>query len=164
MHLRNLLLPALLLAASGCLAADDGELTKQDALEQSGKADNATDFCADFGWYGDGECDGFCAMPDPDCELDCPDPNDPSVTYVSTQPLCQTILFDCEDDQTPFTDECGCGCIDDPAPECPDPADPAVHYIGDSDQNPAICQVILFDCEDDQTPFTDECGCGCIDS
>ena len=35
----------------------------------NGKADGANDPCREHGWYGDGECDAFCAEPDPDCDL-----------------------------------------------------------------------------------------------
>jgi hypothetical protein len=45
-------------------------------------------------------------------------------------------------------------------PPCQDPLDPMVHYIGTS---PEVCQLIDFDCLDDQTMFSDPCGCGCLD-
>jgi hypothetical protein len=35
----------------------------------NGKADGANDPCLANGWYGDGECDAFCAEPDPDCDV-----------------------------------------------------------------------------------------------
>ncbi len=44
---------------------------KEDAARelQEGKADGTRDLCSFYNWYGDGECDQFCAQPDPDCEL-----------------------------------------------------------------------------------------------
>ena len=43
--------------------------TKADAASatQAGKADFSFDLCARKGWYGDGECDWFCAKRDEDC-------------------------------------------------------------------------------------------------
>ncbi|MBX3276339.1 MAG: hypothetical protein KF729_39160 [Sandaracinaceae bacterium] len=102
------------------------------------------------------------------CEpVACPDPTDPSVHYVAGSDAdpsaCLAILFTCREDQRPFSDECGCGCIDLPPRECPDPTDPRVHYILDSHEDPRVCLPILFGCEEDQRLFSDECGCGCID-
>jgi hypothetical protein len=50
-----------------------GEMSKEDARALGGKADYGSDFCQDFGWYGDDVCDDFCPEPDPDCEIDCDD-------------------------------------------------------------------------------------------
>lgn len=61
---------------AGCGAATDEPdpgITKEQAARMSGKADG-WDYCAWFGWYGDGECDTFCPEPDPDCEA--PRPTD----------------------------------------------------------------------------------------
>ncbi len=43
--------------------------TKDAARAGAGKADGVepVDVCAANGWYGDGECDTFCARPDTDC-------------------------------------------------------------------------------------------------
>ena len=62
----NLLCCLLLLA--GC-ASDTGsaDVTKDEAADLGGGADLGRDFCADYGWYGDAECDTFCPRPDPDC-------------------------------------------------------------------------------------------------
>ena len=44
------------------------EITKEEAAEASGgAADAPIDYCARYEWYGDGECDTFCELPDPDC-------------------------------------------------------------------------------------------------
>lgn len=225
-------LTALALASACTMStpapADPGDdpPTKEEARAHGGKSDGGEDWCILLGWYGDGVCDDFCPRPDPDCGAACPDPSDPSVHYIGNAEECSTILFACADGQTHFTNECGCGCIDDaPAPplppepppacpdpadprvryfldshddpsvclaaviapecspgaeyffseecgcgciepepaECPDPADPRVHYLGDSHENPSYCLAIYFACEEGQTAFSDECGCGCID-
>lgn len=47
-------------------ADDDKEMAAQ--LTHEGKADLfGGDICEQRGWYGDGDCDWFCAEPDPDC-------------------------------------------------------------------------------------------------
>ncbi|MFU8806412.1 MAG: Kazal-type serine protease inhibitor domain-containing protein, partial [Bradymonadaceae bacterium] len=47
-----------------------------------------------------------------DAGTTCPDANDPDVHYISHEPLtCAAAAFICEDTQTMFNDECGCGCI-----------------------------------------------------
>lgn len=96
-------------------------------------------------------------------------------TCSASVPMCEPPAPSCDDI------ECGPGehceleevvCITWPCPpvpvcvanECPDPNDPSVHYIGDSDQDPSICLVVLFACDENQTLFTNECGCGCIDN
>lgn len=153
--------------ATGCTDLESPpEKSEIRALE---KADSAEDYCEIFDWYGDGECDDFCATPDPDCE-ECPSPDSPGVDYLSTDVLeCASIFFACNDDEVLFSNDCGCGCIADtasqPAPidECPDAAADDVHYTAESDLDPSICLAIDFSCEDDQELFSDECGCGCID-
>ncbi|AUX39670.1 uncharacterized protein SOCE26_010650 [Sorangium cellulosum] len=89
----------------------------------------------------------------------CPDPRDPGVHYVSHEPECPGIDFACSPAQTPFSDECGCGCIGPEPAACPDPRDPEVRYVS---HDPRECQLIDFDCSWPQTLFSDECGCGCI--
>jgi|GEM_PF-5745204 len=40
-------------------------------------------------------------------------PNGPDVHYISHSPkVCATIRFFCAENQTAFSNECGCGCID----------------------------------------------------
>lgn len=56
----------------GCRVADDetdslSEISKEDAREMGGKADGGVDLCELAEWYGDGICDEFCPLPDPDC-------------------------------------------------------------------------------------------------
>lgn len=65
----------------------------------------------------DGEaCEGGVCVP----AVMCPDPNDPSVHYVSQDPeQCRLVRFACAMGQTMFSDPvCGCGCIDDVRPAC----------------------------------------------
>jgi len=58
----------------GC-KSDSSSMSKEEASElaKSGKSDSAIDYCVEFGWYGDGECDqdliddGLCIGPDSDC-------------------------------------------------------------------------------------------------
>ncbi len=66
-----LLGPGLL--TGGCdLAGDETDpgfsMSKDEARAMGGKADSGIDWCEYFGWYGDGICDEFCPLPDPDCE------------------------------------------------------------------------------------------------
>ena len=64
---------------------------------------------------------------------------------------------------------CGCGgcpeqcftfsmCVD---IGCPDEGDPAVSYVS---HDPLACAVIDFDCFPNAYGFSDECGCGCIET
>ena len=62
---RSSILGFTLLLVAAC-AEDPGSLSKDEARRLGGKAD-VTDFCADYGWYGDDICDDFCPQPDPDC-------------------------------------------------------------------------------------------------
>lgn len=90
--------------------------------------------------------------------LSCPNPADPAVHYLSQDwKKCAAAFFQCNANQTGFSDACGCGCID--QKKCPDPKDPKVRYIS---QDPKKCMVILFACNAGETGFSDSCGCGCI--
>ncbi len=68
-------LAAVLLAA--CSSSDNedtnstGSQMSKDEARAAAKADSATDYCEIFEWYGDGICDDFCLMPDPDCSAGC---------------------------------------------------------------------------------------------
>jgi eight-cysteine-cluster-containing protein len=46
---------------------DNNSISKEDAANLA-KADDTTDYCEIYGWYGDGICDTFCLNPDPDCD------------------------------------------------------------------------------------------------
>lgn len=53
---------------------DDGDtssITKDEAAAMQGKSDTGVDLCEFLGWYGDGICDEFCLLPDPDCSAGC---------------------------------------------------------------------------------------------
>ncbi len=52
---------------------DDDEITKETARQRAERGDRR-DYCAEEGWYDDGECDDFCIQPDPDCDEDEPEP------------------------------------------------------------------------------------------
>jgi hypothetical protein len=89
---------------------------------------------------------------------ECPDPNDPAVEYLSHDPTaCAAMLFACEEGQTLFTDECGCGCIGGAEPPPPTDAGSPRRYVGYGD----TCQVIYFVCEAGEKYFADDVGCGC---
>jgi hypothetical protein len=62
-----LVLPLMMLGCDGSDGAPD--LTKEaaSAAAADASADDGTDVCADQDWYGDGACDTFCLLPDPDC-------------------------------------------------------------------------------------------------
>ena len=52
-----------------------------------------------------------CERPVCDCGEDCKDPNDPTVRYVNEDPAaCATLNYECQDNETKFSDLCGCGC------------------------------------------------------
>jgi hypothetical protein len=157
----------------GTNGANRGPIGKADALSGSCFLGSGSGCGAQSagGCWCDDQCQSFG-----DCCVDykaactspsCPDPIDPSVHYVNDSyknPLaCTNIYFSCQPGQTPFSDECGCGCIDDAQASCPDPTDPGVHYVNDSAGDPMKCATILFACEPGQTPFSNQCGCGCID-
>ena len=91
----------------------------------------------------------------------CPDPADDAVHYVSSDPAaCLAAFIGCDEGETSFNNDCGCGCIGEPAdPACQDPGDPAVTlYI----EGVSACAAALFQCEEQETMFHDDCGCGCI--
>jgi len=104
---------------AACSANVSGGITKDEARALNGVDEDGNDICAAEGWYGDNECDDFCVEADPDCPVsNCPDPNDPSVHYASTNPdECAVIDFICGDGQVMFgSEDCGCGCIDESLP------------------------------------------------
>lgn len=75
LNLRTYLASSLL--ALGACATDAAPGTSPDKdqyRDGSGKSDSGDDVCAEYGWYGDGECDAFCAKRDPDCATDAREP------------------------------------------------------------------------------------------
>lgn len=67
-------------AGCGGTIENNDNLTKSEAREL-GKADWWDDYCELYGWYGDGICDDFCPLPDPDCN---------SGGRSDHQPVCKT--------------------------------------------------------------------------
>ena len=56
------------------------------------------------------ECGCGCIDLDPSSA--CPDPGDPTVTYISDDPMiCMAIDYACDDGQEMFSSDCGCGCV-----------------------------------------------------
>lgn len=93
--------------------------------------------------------------PEPDVSTGGADPGNcprPLDDYTALGGECDLIDFDCENY---YRDECGCGCDDVSSGTCTEPAD---NYVLD---DPAMCLVALFSCEENEEPFFDDCGCGC---
>ncbi len=71
---RNLAVVGALMLLGLCTSAcshseSDGGLSKSRAAELMDDGEEV-DYCERNGWYGDGECDTFCAEEDPDCASD----------------------------------------------------------------------------------------------
>ena len=58
----------------GTACSSDGTTgpSKDDIRESTGGKADGADACATYRWYGDGECDNFCAQRDSDCTIDTP--------------------------------------------------------------------------------------------
>lgn len=147
---------------AGCFSSTPPEdPDKTSARAANGRGPDGSDLCRANGWYEDGVCDDFCPEIDPECVVSCPNP-DPSrrVRYLFDDPAaCAAADIACEPDETPFENECGCGCIGPASPPCPDPDDPAVRYAS---ADPGLCTMIDLDCTATETAFSNACGCGCI--
>jgi uncharacterized delta-60 repeat protein len=66
----SLVMTLVLGVVFGACGGDDGidpTMTKEEARAFR-SADWGYDVCEQNGWYGDGECDTFCPLPDPGCE------------------------------------------------------------------------------------------------
>lgn len=114
-----LILPLLVLFAAACSgAAEEQEgLTKDEARARGGKADDGYDFCAAYGWYGDGICDVFCVHPDPDCpgvEYCYSDTGCPSHQECNAVDVCLSL---CSGDEI-CPAVCAGYCVDKPAAFC----------------------------------------------
>lgn len=85
----------------------------------------------------------------------------------STRSFCApgcTGMCDCTCPGPEGYEGCGCGGCADTCFQfaaCVDVGCPEAWYAS---HDPLECQVIDFDCLENQTPFNDECGCGCIDT
>jgi triacylglycerol lipase len=73
---------AMLAALPACATTSDDGPSKQDlaSMGDDAKADGI-DWCEQRSYYGDGECDRFCARHDPDCPLLGPDPTGAATKY-----------------------------------------------------------------------------------
>jgi eight-cysteine-cluster-containing protein len=70
MKTRKIILACSLIFAiawGGCGQDNNNSISKEEAAKLA-KADDTTDLCEIYGWYGDGICDTFCLNPDPDCD------------------------------------------------------------------------------------------------
>jgi len=78
---------ATLILTGACAGSDDTESTfSKDDARAAGKADDGRDYCAEFGWYGDGVCDDFCLDRDSDCASDARRPelgDHPEIVFTS---------------------------------------------------------------------------------
>lgn len=69
--MRKTMLFFSLVLTAACTTEDGLSKDEVRDLLGSDKSDQAPiDYCAKYGWYGDGVCDGFCLDPDPDCGSD----------------------------------------------------------------------------------------------
>jgi len=64
-RMRRVLIALLIFAA--CDSGESEPISKDEARARGGKSDDGIDLCEWLGWYGDGICDDFCPLPDPDC-------------------------------------------------------------------------------------------------
>ena len=74
-RLINLVLAGLITGSFSFVGCNnDTGMSKTEVKGLGDKADQSVDYCEEFGWYGDNECDqdliddGLCLGPDPDCE------------------------------------------------------------------------------------------------
>lgn len=113
-------------------------------------------------------CCAFSENPPTPPGEECPDRNDPWVSYVGDSPeVCDAIEFLCADPSAAFRSPCGCGCFirpDQPPPppeegRCPDPNDPDVIYVS---EDLGVCSAISYTCPSNHVVFTSDCGCGCL--
>lgn len=126
------------------------------------------EFCSD----ADISCpeEGTEAFYDPDCGCGCADippqqPDCPDDAISADSPEeCNAILSGCgpsNDQPYSYDEECGCFC-EEPVvaePVCPDESD-GYDYL---EEDPEVCESMNIDCSADDTPFSNECGCGCRD-
>jgi len=74
--------PLLFILLAGACAGNASTTPSKDDIRAQGKADDGHDWCGEYGWYGDGVCDDFCAKRDPDCASDQREPELASPTDV----------------------------------------------------------------------------------
>lgn len=178
-----LALPAIALALGACTA--DPTPTGQAEQEQAergkiGKADLWGSCDSHCGGISDGTCycDDLCEDIGDCCDDyadaclagdDCPDPEDPNVSYASQDPqTCTVIFFVCEPGFEYFGGECGCGCIKSDAEpvSCNDISDPdacnatdGCSYLVPGCGTPALPSVGCYEtCSDDDACDSGTCS------
>ena len=118
---------ALLLLLGACIGDESG-FSKSEVRDMPPSDE---DFCALYGWYGDGECDDFCLLPDEDCGEECvvtgcggelcADGHLDSICIVTPDLFCYRELGTCERQSDGV-----CGWTETPAlAECLAPTEPA---------------------------------------
>lgn len=141
MFVRWLLVGTVVLGAVGQLrcapAAEAAEESTSSALNNDKKGDDPEggQFCGGFAAiqcpeglicvddpndscdpHQGADCGGICVDPEDDQKPKC-NYNDPNRRYVSRDPdQCAAIRFVCNEGETAFFDNCGCGCELTPAP------------------------------------------------
>ncbi len=74
--------------------------------------------------------------------------------YINHDPqACAKVAVNCKQDQHPFYDDKGCGCLPNVAT-----TDPKRYYVNPDTK---ACSTLLFKCQGGQSPFFDQQGCGC---
>lgn len=114
------LLLALLWLPTACAQDTPSSLSKEE-VKSMGKSDHSADYCEWFHWYGDGECDTFCLLPDPDCELPYTGCGQEMAPQCPSGQLCAEV--DCQSQQA---NTCSMQCVDDPCADviCDSPNEP----------------------------------------
>ncbi len=82
----------ILLTGFAC-TTPTAEGDKDDARDAA-KTDDPTDYCELYMWYGDGECDEFCASPDPDCTGMCETDDDCAPVFCLREPCPANVCSD----------------------------------------------------------------------
>jgi len=169
----TLTLPLILLAAA-CGTPND-PITKSDARGEPLKRWDG-DYCALYGWYGDGECDDFCPNADDDCaDEDVPCDCGPMPLLA---PICDDgstggmVCVESSDGTCSYQSDCdgstdggtGTACPDHacdgqtaPAMACADGTDAPTACVPDDD---GVCTLTVVECPDrpDGDCAADECG------
>ncbi len=134
----------ILMVAFGGIACGSDESKPAEGFDLKDEyrdKNDGTDYCDEFNWYGDGECDEFCANPDPDCQ---------GVNSCEDVECCVDL---------PHPAGCCEGVLCDP-PECPEEGAPDVSYWS---YDVSECNLIDRVCDGEYFEIQG-CGCGCIGS
>lgn len=166
--MKRILLLAALVVLPAC--GDDEpktELSKAEASQLNGTSPSGEDLCDLRDWYGDGECDAFCPLPDVDCGATsaCQSDADCVVGEICEAGTCGPApLPACSTDaDCPANELCVQGQCSSPQPGCSSDADCAADEIcgpaGQCDpieMPPPQCQVDA-DCAADETCVDGSC-------